>query len=170
MGTPKNQQNVQQPLERSEAIHVEAREPGELHRVLRASIAAVTESPPLFEASAAGRTWLFTGFGDGEPTQVQAALGAPVHNVASGVTGAFDALGIGAMPCTCERYWVEDEVEVQEGGPHTVARVRSRRCAVAPATCSTAAAVGERHDYVVLRARLGITVNKPVSVYISPVS
>ena len=57
---------------------------------------------------------------------MQTALGAPVHNVALGVTGAFAALGIGAMPGdgTCERYWVENEVEVQEGGPHAVARVR----------------------------------------------
>jgi hypothetical protein len=87
---------------------------------------AESEAPPLFEATAAGRKWLFTGFGDGEPTQVQAALNAPVHNVAMGVTGDFAALGTGAVPGegTCERYWVVDEVEVQEGVPLAMSRVR----------------------------------------------
>jgi hypothetical protein len=87
---------------------------------------AESEAPPLFEASAAGRKWLFTGFGDGEPTQVQAALNAPVYIVAMGVTGAFAALGTGAVPGegTCERYWVVDEVEVQEGVPLAMSRVR----------------------------------------------
>lgn len=82
--------------------------------------------PPLFEASAAAQKWLFTGFGDGEPTQVQASQDAPVHNVALGVTGAFTALGTGAAPGdgTCERYWVVDAVEVREGVPHAVSRVR----------------------------------------------
>ena len=43
-----------------------------------------------------------------------------------GVTGAFAALGTGAMPGegTCERYWVVRDVEVQDGVPHAVSRVR----------------------------------------------
>ncbi len=60
------------------------------------NVAETEQLPPLVEASAAGRKWLFMAFGDGEPTQVQASLNAPVHNVGMGLTGAFVALGTGA--------------------------------------------------------------------------
>ena len=36
--------------------------------------AETEQLPPLFEASAAGRKWLFMESGDGEPMEVQASL------------------------------------------------------------------------------------------------
>ena len=62
------------------------------------------------EAACLGLKWLFAGFGEGEPLQVSAPVGAPVRSIALGVTGALLALGFGDSPGsgTCERFWVVD--------------------------------------------------------------
>eukprot|EP00966_Prymnesium_polylepis_P328320 7384124-Prymnesium_polylepis.1 len=82
--------------------------------------------PLLVEETGAGLKWLFSSVGEDEPTQVQAAVGAPVRSVVLGVTGAMVALGFGSEPGegTCQEYWAVGELEVPEGTPHAARRVR----------------------------------------------
>ena len=84
------------------------------------------DEEPLAEVTGAGlKCWIFTGTGT-ESTQVGVAIGGSVRNVALGVTGALLALGTGQSPNegTCERYWVLNDVEVPEGTPLAIPRVR----------------------------------------------
>ena len=64
----------------------------------------------LVEATGTGCKWLFTGFGEDEPTQVQAAVGGAARSTVIGVTGALVALGVSEKPgdghATCEEYWL----------------------------------------------------------------
>ena len=87
---------------------------------------SLPEEEPLAEVTGAGFKWLFRQFGE-EPTQVRAAAGGAVRNVALGVTGALLALGSGQCPGegTCEQYWVgADGLEVPHGTAQAVPRIR----------------------------------------------
>ena len=83
------------------------------------------QSDVLVDATQAGLSWLYSSFGE-DPTQVQAAEGAPVRNTVVGITGTLMAVGFGqdAGIGTCHHYWVVDDVEVPESTARAVRRVR----------------------------------------------